>query len=285
VNTGLVQLQRHDAKAAQAAFHEALRLEANHAVANWQLAKLLPRGQDPLARTLLERAVASEPALTDARIDLAALLMRTLLLTEAIAVLETGIELAKDDPRLWSQLAAARARHRDPLALTAARRARELGADDLTSHCYIGLAFQAFGEWDDAEAAFRKALALRPQHFVALCNLALILLELDRPAEALPLARSAIALDPDSIPAQTALGRALAATGDAQAAVTILEEIVERTRRSDPSALYELALALERTGDSERALAAAQRASRLAAEKRGFANLRSDLEALLQRLQ
>ncbi|MBV8653301.1 MAG: tetratricopeptide repeat protein [Alphaproteobacteria bacterium] len=90
------------------------------------------------------------------------------------------------------------------------------------------------GEGAAAEAAYRQAIALRPDYAVAHLNLGATLEEAGRLADAVACYRQAVALTPDHATAQVRLGNALFALGDAAAG----EAALLRASEIDP-ALYE----------------------------------------------
>ncbi|MSO65062.1 MAG: sulfotransferase family protein [Alphaproteobacteria bacterium] len=77
----------------------------------------------------------------------------------------------------------------------------------------LGSAYRAAGELPAAEAAYRAALDRKADYEPALGNLALVLLEQERAAEALAVFERAIAADATSAEAQFGRGNALAALG------------------------------------------------------------------------
>jgi len=76
-----------------------------------------------------------------------------------------------------------------------------------------GLDRRTAGDLDEAERAFRGALALDPDHEKSLVNLARVLLDGNRAKEAHAVARHAVEIAPDSGGAQRVLGRTLHTLG------------------------------------------------------------------------
>lgn len=95
----------------------------------------------------------------------------------------------------------------------------------------LGLCYQAQGKIDDAIVAFRKAQALArdldPGYDWPFANLAELLIQENRAHEALPYAREAVRIKPQSARNQFLLGKALARTGDLQAALDCLRKSAE----------------------------------------------------------
>jgi Flp pilus assembly protein TadD len=80
-------------------------------------------------------------------------------------------------------------------------------------HSNLGNALQAVGRTAEAEASYRRALALRPDNAPACNNLGVTLMEQGRPREAEAAFRQALALRPDYPDAHSNLGNALCIQG------------------------------------------------------------------------
>lgn len=127
-----------------------------------------------------------------------------------------------------------------------------MGADH---HVKAGLDHYQRGQPDAALAAWRRALALDPQHGEALALLGSVLLEQGRAGEALAPLQAALMRQPDFAPLLTALGTALAAVGR----VAEAEEHHRRALRADPAcveAAFNLGNLVRDTGREEAAMAA-----------------------------
>jgi predicted Zn-dependent protease len=85
-----------------------------------------------------------------------------------------------------------------------------------------------------AEQALTRALALEPGNPVALANLGVIALDQDRPADAVPRLRDALARDPQLLPARFALARALARLGDRPGALAEARDLLGRLPAGAP---------------------------------------------------
>jgi tetratricopeptide (TPR) repeat protein len=79
------------------------------------------------------------------------------------------------------------------------------------------------GDYAGAEKALLSALALRPNHRWALETLGTVLLESNRPKEAIPHLEEAVALDPSDVRSRHSLARARRADGNPEAALEALE--------------------------------------------------------------
>jgi tetratricopeptide (TPR) repeat protein len=130
-------------------------------------------------------------------------------------------------------------RHDD--AIAAYRRALALRPDYPEAQNNLGISFIRLGQPQAAEHAFRKALALRPDYADALANLGDALQSLDRLRDAVASYERALALNP-ALP-RAALGQALRRLGQGQAALAAYRADAAQ-RPVDPEALNNLAAAL-----------------------------------------
>ena len=83
----------------------------------------------------------------------------------------------------------------------------------------LGLSAWKSGDKDKAEAAFKKALELDPKHLKSRLNLSRVLLEANRPDEALGQLDSVRTVDSTSAEVYRLMGRALSAKGEVDSAV------------------------------------------------------------------
>jgi len=93
-------------------------------------------------------------------------------------------------------------------AEAAFRKALALDPDHPDALFGLGLCAEAHGRWADAEAAYRRAVAKRPDFPQALNNLAAVLTHTDQPAEAVELLDGVLARHPDFEPARFNRGAA-----------------------------------------------------------------------------
>ncbi len=114
------------------------------------------------------------------------------------------------------------------------------------------VAFRA-GRYDEAVAAFRQALAARPESVRARVNLGSALAQAGDPEAAIATYREALELAPDNATASFNLGVLLAQAGDDAGAAEALAAAVER-QPQDVGARLELARSLHRLGRFEAAL-------------------------------
>jgi TolB-like protein/DNA-binding winged helix-turn-helix (wHTH) protein/tetratricopeptide (TPR) repeat protein len=113
---------------------------------------------------------------------------------------------------LVSQFILGQARVADvmPAAVTAAKRAVELDPNSGEAYTALGAVDKSFlWDWNAAEQNLRKGIALSPSNSNAESWLAVYLMHVNRPAEAVEAARRAVSLDPLSFWANRNLGMAL----------------------------------------------------------------------------
>ncbi len=163
------------------------------------------------------------------------------------------------------------------------------------------------GRYGEAASDYRKAMQLQPDSEAARLGLAFVLVEAQRHEEAIDLLREtirrnpssayahyllgeitmargvqpdtpeeaeslrhlqrAIALQPDLVPAHTALGKLYLKRNDVGAAVRELETSIRLDPEATP-AYYQLSIAYRKAGEKEKALAALQQVRRLNREER-----------------
>jgi len=123
-------------------------------------------------------------------------------------------------------------------------------------HYLVGYAARGQGLYDDAIAAFQRALAIQPDGVDVIANLGYIAYERGNNTEAEALLRRAIALDEKHFPAHYDLGRLLVRLKQYDEALTVLRRGVT-LGTDDPGIHYQLFIALsrlKRKDDAEREL-------------------------------
>ena len=130
---------------------------------------------------------------------------------DALAKAEEAVK-AKASPASLAALARAEARAKDGVAaLASADKAVAAGTSSAVAHEARGDALLALAKYDDAGAAYRKALELDPKTQRPRVGLVRTLVLAGKPAEAVAEAKKATELDPRSGDAFAALGLALVA--------------------------------------------------------------------------
>lgn len=132
-----------------------------------------------------------------------------------------------------------------------------------TTETNLGVALQTENNLEEAEARYRRALALQPDYAPAYVNLGMLLFTLQRTAEAIDAYRRAIELGSTDEDLDLKIGTALLQAGRAQEAAVYLERAAAGGGRS--AALYDnLGVALSRTGRKDEAIAAYREALQIA---------------------
>jgi Flp pilus assembly protein TadD len=131
---------------------------------------------------------------------------------------------------------------------------REANPQDVWGPYMQGLSLWKSGRAELAEEPLRAALALEPDLVKGLVNLGRVLVDLGRPAEAVPLLERAVELEPDSAAARRVLARAQHASGNREEArETYLAGL--RLDPNDPWSLNNYGLSLIKEESFEDALA------------------------------
>jgi tetratricopeptide (TPR) repeat protein len=220
-------------------------------------ASLLELGEYFKAVEPLERVVRANPRERNGQLMLAEALLSSQRPDDAISHFQAAAELLPDSPRVWSGLGkAAEATGRKQLAETAWAQLKRL-PPSLESHVHAAEAHGAALRWREAAAEWSEALKFSPKNYrvrtglawaqfrsrdydAVMATLAPVkqearlaeveflygasMLNLQKPEEAIPHLKTALARDPKFLPARAALGQALLQTGQPEAAIPLLEE-------------------------------------------------------------
>ena len=146
-------------------------------------------------------------------------------------------------------------------------------------HYMLALSAWRSGDPVGAEESFRTALELDPTHEKSLVNLARVLLEQDRPQEALEQVEKAVELNPESNQGQRVLGRVRYALGQSQKAIESYKQAI-LIDESDVWAMNNLGLIYIRESRFEDALLPLARATEL---ESGVATFQNNLGIALER--
>jgi Flp pilus assembly protein TadD len=99
-------------------------------------------------------------------------------------------------------------------AIPSFQRVIEMAPDFYEAYYYVGVSQMKLGQFADAEASYRKSLAVSQDHFAEPCiTLASMFADQRRFAEAEPLARQGLQISPDSFRGHYELARALLGEG------------------------------------------------------------------------
>jgi Flp pilus assembly protein TadD len=139
-------------------------------------------------------------------------------------------------------------------AIAEYRRAIALKPDLAGAHYWLGVAFYAKRQYDEAIAEYRSAIALKPDYAEAHNNLGSVLYRMGKSDEAIAEYRKAIALKPDFAYAHNNLGLALANKGQFDEAIAEYRKAIA-LKPDDAYAHNNLAQALHFKGQHDDAIA------------------------------
>ncbi len=141
-----------------------------------------------------------------------------------------------------------------------------LGVNLADLHYDYGVLLGLQDKWDEAAEAYRRALAVNPQHAQAHNNLGQILERERRFEAALESYRRAVESQPTFRLARFNAGRALLALGRPREAIVELEKLDQPRDAESPRYLFALSIAHIRAGHKDDGIKWATEAKRLAAE-------------------
>ncbi len=148
-------------------------------------------------------------------------------------------------------------------------------------HYMLGLSSWKSGDLEGAERAFERALELDPKHEKSLINVARVLLEQDRPEDALEKIESALENDSESNPGHRLMGRVRYALGDVEGALESYRRAIT-IDDEDAWSMNNLGLIYIREGRFGDALPPLARATEL---EDGVASFMNNLGIALERME
>ncbi|HLQ33547.1 MAG TPA: tetratricopeptide repeat protein [Chloroflexota bacterium] len=197
-------------------FRQALELEPRLVEAQSNLgAALKLLGQLEEAEVELRAAIAAKPDYLDARLNLGSMLEAQEKLAEALKVFDDVTQLWPQEPAPWVALGHVQlSLSMFDEAEASCRRALERGtAQAAQAHSNLGAALHQQGRVEEAEAAYRRALAADRNFAVAHANLGTLLETVQRFEDAVSAQERAVALEPANPDRHFNLGNALLARG------------------------------------------------------------------------
>ena len=176
---------------------------------------------------------------------------------DAIRWLEKATTIDPKNEQVWYSLGRCYyTQSRFKEAENALQRALNLDPRDAKAATNLGLAYEMDNNIAEAERSYRSSIELANADPHSdewpFLNYASFLLEHDRAAEALPLLRRAVAINPRCADCHAKLGKALADTGKSQEAVTELSAAVALSP-NDPKLHYALGHAYQSLGMHDKA--------------------------------
>jgi predicted Zn-dependent protease len=190
-------------------------------------------GQQDSAERDYTRAIAADPKQFESHAALGLLYAQTDRGDKALPELQTATQLepANHDPaakaQVWRSLARLQL-SRDPAAAKQSMlKALQLdpGHDAPADLVLTGQIAEANDDPDDAEIAYKRALAIDPSSAGATSGLAHLLIQQKKPQEAEPLLRAALAKHPEDASLVAQLATALSEQGNDAEAITTLEKL------------------------------------------------------------
>jgi len=170
---GALRAQQRDPSAAVALITQAIAIEPGVALAHHNLAGACAQlGQHAQAIAAYRAALARDPLAFDSWLALARLLVDAAQPFEARAAAERAVALRPHSALAQQSLGMALAIGGDPAAARVALDRAMPTLDDGHTHNFKGIAALLQGDYDEAIAQFRAALARQPDDVAALTNLA-----------------------------------------------------------------------------------------------------------------
>ena len=232
VNLGIALEAMGDSPAAIRAYEQALATDPAHPAANYNLGKLLhAHGHLLRAESLLTRALQSRPDFPDARIVLALVHVSQGRLAHAATELEAALRQRPDDfSALFHYAATLRALNRLDEAREVLKRAIAVDSNNADAHAALSDILVAQGDTAGAAAELEVVLQHRPDWADALFNYGTLLRRQLRLEEAERAFRRAIAARPGHAGAYRMLGEALLAQSRGDEAF----EVYRTARQENP---------------------------------------------------
>jgi superkiller protein 3 len=196
VDFGFFLLERGEIESAKEKFHRALELKPDTAMALFYLGEVaLDEGDKVNAMKFLTQAMEIDATLPGPRYRLGQYAIERKEFQKAKTYLASEMKLASDDANVLVSMASmfliiadeTDGEEKDDSLDCAAHcllRALDIDPHDADAHYYLGLANVIKGRLEDAVEFFTCALEINPQHVLAIRDLAVVYLEMNRLADA-----------------------------------------------------------------------------------------------------
>jgi len=227
-------IQKGDFAGAETLLKKAIEKDPNNYQAWFDLGFALNRlGRADEAIAAYRKSVAAKPDVFESNLNLGLMLVRANnpgaeQFLRAATTLKPTAHVEEGQARAWIALAHLLENNKPEEALRAYGKASELMPADPEPHLSAGLLHEKQKEFSDAEAEYKKALALdpqstNPQTSQAVIGLANIYMKSGRLADAEPLLRRLAGERPNDAGIHLQLGRVLAAQGKKEDAITEIQ--------------------------------------------------------------
>jgi Flp pilus assembly protein TadD len=178
----------------------ALSIEPDSATAHYNLACFLSAHGPDMAIDQYKLAIELEPDYPDAHLNLGLAYADDGQIEEAFRQLETAVKLAPDDALPRHELAALQMDEGDyRSAIAQLKEVVRLEPKSFDAFLDLGICYAQKGFYAEAERAYQRAQAIKPDDLLLDYNLAALYTLWAKPAEALPLLASALAKDPAKV--------------------------------------------------------------------------------------
>ena len=225
---GVAKRQLGDPAAARTLLERAVALAPQEVTFVINLAhSLVDLGEGSAALTAVEQPLRTSPGQPDALLARVHILQRLGRSDEAVATARMAVAFNRDHARARHTLGLALFKSGERAgALENFQEATRLAADYAEAWVNTGVVQKDLGLYADAEASYRRALAITPSDPIVHNNLANLLSTRGRKDEALDAFRAALQIDPDYVEAKINLGIALRDHGEVDAALAGLAQAV-----------------------------------------------------------
>jgi tetratricopeptide (TPR) repeat protein len=274
---GNLLLQKRQVNEAITCYQKALEIKPGYAEAHYNLgnALLQERSVDEAIQQY-QSALEIKPDYAEAHINLGAALLQKGRLDDAAEQFQQAINLQPDSARAHFNLGRVfLSKGRPDEAMAHLQKALEIRPDYAKAHAGLGIALFQKGRVDEAIARFQKALKIEPDDSDTHINLGLALFKKGRVDEAIPHFQKTLEISPGNSKAcynLTQVAWVLATSPEASVrngakAVALVEQVEQFSQGRNPLVLETLAAAYAEAGRFPEAVAAAERAQRLAAQQ------------------
>jgi len=263
-------------------FKKALKEDPGYTKAlSLAVASLMAQGKTDAAASFVQDHIATTGDSAAARMILGDIYAKKGDIETARTHVEKAIELDPDSAEAYALLAALRkGPHANKKAIADLEKGLEKNPDHIKSLILLGTLYDIEKQYDKANKAYRRVLAVKPDSVPALCNLAWNLAEhggnID---EALKFAEKAVETAPEAMEANDTLGWIYVKKGVYMKALSHLELAADKLS-GNPIFNYHLGKAYAGAGEDAKALSSMKRALQLSPSFQGSADAKEVIAQL-----